>query len=60
MMQEADALGIERQKVRWHNEGVGIRDAMVAKQMFCLQEKFDRTWAAMVPTRSQGRGSGTQ
>jgi hypothetical protein len=55
MMREAEALEafeIERQKVRWYNEGVGIRDAMLAKhakQMSCLQEKFDRTWAAMVP-----------
>jgi hypothetical protein len=55
MMEEADALEafeIERQKVRWYNEGVGIRETMVArhaKQMSCLQERFDRTWSAMVP-----------
>jgi hypothetical protein len=54
MLEEADAVEafeLERQKVRWLNEGVDARELIVAAhetQMQCLIEKWDRTWQAMI------------
>jgi hypothetical protein len=47
-----EAFEIERQKVRWINEGVAAREVIVGKQareMRCLGEKWNRIWQAMLP-----------
>jgi hypothetical protein len=55
VLDEADALEAfehERQKIRWYNDGVALREAMVLRheqEMRCLLERNDRHWAAMIP-----------
>jgi hypothetical protein len=55
LMEEADAIEafeLERQRVRWYNEGVVARNGIMdlhRRQIDCLQEKKDREWIAMVP-----------
>jgi hypothetical protein len=55
MLEEADALEafeIERQKVRWHNEGVAIREAMVQqhqRETQCILDKYEQQWVGLLP-----------
>jgi hypothetical protein len=54
-MEEAEALEayeLVRQRVKWQNTGVGIRDEIVARhaqQALCLEAKLDLEWSSMLP-----------
>jgi hypothetical protein len=55
LMEEADAVEafeLERQRVRWINEGVGLREEILAKhekQLICLNAKLNLEWQSMLP-----------